>query len=103
MSRKPTLKQLNRGAIYASVTIWLAIQATQPLEPLGITSVTTRTLVIAALVAIPVVFWWSWPKRPHQIVDDHLKQSSEERQHQILVSFEIVALSAMLISLLVYL
>ena len=102
MSRN-TLKQLNRGAIWSSLLVWLTIQFTQLLKPLGIPIFSTRPLVIAGLIAIAVLVWWPWLKGSSGVVDDHSEQSPKERQHQILVSFEIVALSAMLISLLVHL
>lgn len=96
-------KLLSRSAIYGSLLIWLMVQFTQLLKPLGIPGFKSDSIVVAGLIALPALLSWPWLKGfLFEVADDDPQPSLPDRQHQRLVTVEIVALSFMLLFLLLH-
>lgn len=96
-------KLLSRSAIYSSLLIWLAVQFTQLLKPQGVPVFKSDSIVVAGLIALPVLLSWPWLKDfLFKVADDDPQQPRSDRQHQRLVTVEIVALSFMLLFLLLH-
>jgi hypothetical protein len=93
----------NRRAICIALTIWLGAGLAQ-LDLYGIPDYAGSSLAITGLVCLPLLLAWPWARRYFRSADDELKISlnlgSPGSRHKILVSAEIVALSALLIYLI---
>jgi hypothetical protein len=98
-------RQINRRVILSSLAIWLAIQLSQALEPIGTTAALAGPLMLIGLMALPLLALWPWLKG--RFVEKSTGCDPDERRgeepHQILVSLEILALSGMLFFLLMHL
>jgi len=97
-------KQINRRAIAGALLIWLTVQLSLLLKPVGIALLTPSSLLVSGLVAYPVLVIWPLLKGVliREVRQDP-DQSPIERRASTLVSVQIVALSSMLVGVLFYL
>lgn len=94
-------RETNRCAIYGSLLIYLIILIARFFEPIGITAAGTDSLVIISLTAFSLLVVWPWFRGYFLRVYDDQRESPRDGSRSGLICFEIVALSAMLIYLLV--
>lgn len=97
-----TDRHLTRRAIFGSLTIWLAVQFAHLLKPFGIPPFFSSSLLYAGLAVFPLLLLWPWMK--DLLLNGRSKSSSrdpgEEGYLNMMVNFEIVVLSAMLLLLI---
>ena len=97
-------KQMNRRAIYGALVIWVAVQVTQLLKPVGIPLFAPSSLLIAGLIAYPGLVLWplvkGFLKGPARVEPE---ESAQQRRVSTLISVQIVALSSMLVAVLFHL
>lgn len=96
---KENHREIIRRVIVSSLVVWLAIHAARTLDAPGVSDMLTGSLYVAGLAALPAIVLWPW-LRGYLRHERRCPQSDAERRYQALISFEIVALCAMLILLL---
>ena len=94
-------KRINRRAIYGSLVVWLAVQFTQVLKPLGIPTFLSSSLLYAGLVCFPALILWPWLK---DLIQERSNQQdpldpTTDRYLDAMINFEIIVLSGMLLFL----